>query len=47
MARKVEEKRLMRMDVIEKLTPQEANLDVLTTRFVYDWRIKTYVEGDA
>ena len=30
----------MRMDVIEKLKPQEADLDVLTTRFVYDWRIK-------
>ena len=44
LARGVEERRLMRMDVIEKLTPQEADLDALTTRFVYDWRIKTYVE---
>ena len=46
-ARKVEEKRLMRMEVIEKLTPHEANLDALTTRFVYDWRIKTYVDEDG
>ena len=46
-ARKVEEKRLTRMDVIEKLKPEEANLDVLTTRFVYDWRIKTYVDKNG
>ena len=45
-ARKVEERRLTRMNVIEKLKPEEANLDVLTTRFVYDWRIKTYVGHD-
>ena len=43
-ARKVEERRLTRMEVIEKLKPDEANLDVLTTRFVYDWRIKAYVD---
>ena len=46
-ARKVEEKRLTRMDVIEKLKPEEANLDVLTTRFVHDWRIKTYVDKNG
>ena len=46
-ARKVEEKRPMRMEVIQKLKPDEANLVVLTTRFVYDWRIKTYVEKNG
>ncbi|CAK9043853.1 Copia protein, partial [Durusdinium trenchii] len=47
MARRVEEKRLTGMEVIEKLKPEEADLDVLTTRFVYDWRIKTYVGKDG
>ena len=37
----------MRMDVIEKLKPQEADLDVLTTRFACDWRIKNYVEKEG
>ena len=37
----------MRMNVMEKLTPEEAHLDKLTTRFVHDWRIKPYVQGDG
>ena len=47
LANKVEEQRLMRMNVMEKLTPEDAHLDKLTTRFVHDWRIKPYVQPDG
>ena len=47
LANKVEEQRLMRMNVMEKLTPDDAHLDKLTTRFVHDWRIKPYVQPDG
>ena len=46
LAKKVEEQRLMRMNVMEKLTPEDAHLDKLTTRFVHDWRVKPYVQAD-
>ena len=47
LANKVEEQRLMRMDVMEKLKPEDAHLDKLTTRFVHDWRIKPYPQPDG
>ena len=47
LANKVEERRLMRMNVMEKLAPEEAHLDKLTTRFVHDWRVKSYVQEDG
>ena len=36
----LEEQRLKRMGVLEDLADDEWMLDILTTRFVYDWRIK-------
>ena len=47
LANKVEEKRLMRMSVLEPLTMDDAHLDRLTTRFVHDWRVKNYVQADG
>ena len=38
---KVEEKRLKRVGVLRDLLEGEQDLEILTTRFVHDWRIKT------
>ena len=42
MANKVEIERLQSMGVLAQLGEHEVNLDSLTTRMVYDWRIKGY-----
>ena len=47
LANKVEEKRLMRMNVLEPLTVDDVHLDRLTTRFVHDWRVKNYMQTDG
>lgn len=40
----VELQRLQKMGVIEVLTPNDAGLSSLTTRMVYDWRIKDWTD---
>eukprot|EP00435_Cladocopium_sp_Y103_P032112 s1247_g8.t1 len=42
LADSVEVKRLQEMGVLEGLTGEDANLELLTTRMVYDWRIKEW-----
>ena len=37
----------MKMNVMEKLTPEDAHLDRFITRFVHDWRIKPYLQSDG
>ena len=39
-ADEVEEKRLKRMGVLRDLLEEEQGLEILTARFVHDWRIK-------
>eukprot|EP00435_Cladocopium_sp_Y103_P030397 s650_g7.t1 len=40
----VEVERLEKMGVIEKLSPEDQVLEQLTTRMVYDWRVKDWLD---